>query len=115
DLVKKMVDSQKHQDLIKAKQEQEELKKKHTDMEIDHKRLQVRNQDLENMLKHQEQSLEQKRQRIVELENMIFDQKGSPSSAIKSRNDQGEGKNPAVKRKQTRKEKILQYFSRKLS
>lgn len=115
DLVKKMVESQKHQDLIKAKQEHEELKKKHTDIEIEHKRLQVRNQDLENMLKHQEQSLEQKKQRIFELESMLVNQKGIPSGALSSSLNQEESKNPHVKRKKSRKERILQYFSRKLS
>jgi len=78
-LIRKMVDSQEHVDIVKGKRELEELKKKFADLERENLKLIATGKDREQMLESLNELLDHKNQAIAKLEQRFRAEFGMPS------------------------------------
>ncbi|MBL8015164.1 MAG: N-acetylmuramoyl-L-alanine amidase [Candidatus Doudnabacteria bacterium] len=80
DLVQKMIDSQEHQDLVKAKKEAEEMKKKVGELEAELTKVKAEAKDNSAITQNLQNLLAHKNRAIQELEQAVFNTHGVPSS-----------------------------------
>lgn len=71
DLLKKMIDSQEHADLVKARQEVIDAKKKYNDQQTDFLQLKSSVEDQTRVIKSLQESIAQKNQAVAELQHRV--------------------------------------------
>lgn len=118
DLVQKMIDSQEHVDIVNGKQELDDLKKKHSDLESEVNKLRASVNDQKNMIDNLSRLLAAKNQVISELERNVLVKLGVPSQVAMSQQQnqlQSEpGHSNAAKLRRGLKERILLFASKYL-
>ena len=85
ELIKKMIESQEHVDLIKANKELEELKVKHEKSEDNAKKLKTSLQDMKSILDSMNKAVVHKNRTIKHLENLFQERHGVPSKVHEAR------------------------------
>lgn len=86
DLVTKMLDSQEHLDLVKSKQQLQELEKKVSDQESELIKIKGEKKDIEATLENLQGLLQAKNKAINDLEQAVFAKHGVPSGALMASN-----------------------------
>lgn len=84
ELIQKMIDSQEHLDLLKAKKELEELKKSQTEMENMSTKLNVQVAEQAKLVESLNTLIHHKNQAIAELEQSVQTQYGVPSQVYRA-------------------------------
>jgi hypothetical protein len=118
DLVKKIVDSQEHLDLVKAKQELADVKKQKDELEIEVTKLKATVTDSKSMLDSLNNLLVHKNRAISELEQSVYSKHGVPSSvAIQRQATSSGGKDdtPKVKMERTPLQRFFAFLSKRMS
>lgn len=80
ELIKKMIDSQEHVDLVKSKKELEELKEKHDKLEVEVEKMRAGMRDMKGILDNLNRLILHKNHAITQLEALVTKEKGVPSA-----------------------------------
>jgi uncharacterized protein YoxC len=94
ELVKKMVESQEHAEILKSKKELEELKKKLEKLEIENKRLTTGTNDMRRMLDNLNKLISHKNETIRRLESIVEKKHGVPSQVFQMQQQARVNSNP---------------------
>lgn len=110
-LVRKMVDSQEHVDIVKGKRELEDLKKKFADLERENLKLVATGKDRDQMLESLNELLEHKNQAIAKLEQRFRAEFGMPSVMADSKKEKDSNIDvPKITR--SRADRFFHYLTR---
>jgi N-acetylmuramoyl-L-alanine amidase len=120
ELLKKMIDSQEHVDLIKSKKELDDLKQKEEKQTEELRRLRASLQDMRQILDNLNKAVVHKNKTINELQQLVIDKHGVPSGVHQARLTSPEDeKQPQLKieseRVLSRYEKFLNYVLKRFS
>jgi N-acetylmuramoyl-L-alanine amidase len=111
-LVRKMVDSQEHLEIVKGKRDLEELKKKFADLERENLKLKTEAKDREQMLTSLNQLLDHKNQAIASLEQRFRSEFGMPSAVVKEKDREKDIKEELPRLKRGRLDAFFHYLTR---
>jgi chromosome segregation ATPase len=117
ELIKKMVNSQEHADIIKAKKELEEINKKVQEQETEILKLKASNKDQRAMLENLNKLMEHKNQAISQLEQAMQSRHGVPASVVTSQSPaaQGQPTTTLPQLSKSRSEKFFDFLSKRIS